>query len=66
MAHKTVYTCDRCLTECLVVSVVDTGNDYSVERGDDGLEKRVAPELCTTCLLALREWMKPHKPSEQR
>lgn len=59
MARKTVYTCDRCLIECLGVSIVDTGNDYSEGRGDDGLKKRVTADLCVVCLKALRDFMKP-------
>lgn len=59
MARKTICICDRCLTECIGLSMVDTGNDYAIERGTDGLKQRVTAELCTTCLLALREWMKP-------
>ncbi len=59
MAQKTIYTCDRCLVECLGLSMVDTGHDYAVRRGDDGLKKRITAELCSTCLLALRDFMKP-------
>lgn len=55
---KTVYYCDRCQLECPGVSLVDTGNDYSEGRDESGLKKRVAVDLCSTCLLELREWLK--------
>lgn len=59
--RKTIYTCDRCLTECLGLTLVDTGNDYSVGKDEFGQKKREMSELCSVCLLELREWMKPNK-----
>ena len=66
MAQKTIYTCDRCLKECLGLSLVDTGNDYAVGRDDNGLKKRVTSELCSTCLLALRDWLALRESSVPR
>lgn len=64
MAHKTVYTCDRCKGECLGVQIVDLGNDYT--KGDvetaqvsgvmPARKERVNLELCIACWKDVRDF----------